>query len=93
VREIAEGLVLDLPAFPESAAEEMGLVGLALVLTPCGGYVYGSASCAHTRRIEHAAASVQPIIRFLVATVCRAQRRWALYWARGYDDPGSGTSD
>ena len=48
VGEVAEGLVFDLPVFAEGSAQEVGSVGLALVVSLCCGYVDGVFSRRHT---------------------------------------------
>jgi hypothetical protein len=48
VRDVAEGFVLDLGAGAEGAAEEVGLVELAFVEAPGGGYMDAAMPGAHS---------------------------------------------
>jgi hypothetical protein len=60
--------MLDLAALAIGAAQEVSLVGLALVRARGGGYVNGFAASRHSMIIERNGRKSSPISAFLVAT-------------------------
>jgi hypothetical protein len=53
MRDIAEGLMLDLAALAVGTSEEVGVVGLTLVDTLGGGYVHRATSIRHDASLAH----------------------------------------
>ena len=70
MREITEGLMLDLAFLAKGAAQEMGLVDASLIDARGRGYMNSTGSTCHAEKIavNWTAVKSQPII--LVATKC-----------------------
>jgi hypothetical protein len=70
VRDVAEGLVSHATAVAVGAAEEVGVVDLAVVGPRGGGYMNYAASFGHVVDFRANAAEVKQKMRLLVATKC-----------------------
>lgn len=60
MRDIAQGLVLDLATLAVGTSQEMSVVGLPLMHSLGGGYMYRTASIRHTPILAHPLINVKP---------------------------------
>jgi hypothetical protein len=70
MREVAQGLVLDLALFPIRAPEEMGLIHASFVDASRRGYMNPARSSCHAVKIATTRTNVKQGLRILVATKC-----------------------
>ena len=72
--DVADGLMLDLAALAEAAAQEVRLVDLVLVATSCSGYVKRAGSSWHAVHNRGICAHGQEKSFYLVATSCKGAK-------------------